>query len=119
MTRGVGQGDLPSIVRDATIHHIGLAECRVEVGKDDIRPGRDQVRGCRESQARLWHARFDAGSSAQGPTAAQQESYRIGRKLYDDTVVELTRLVDTEYAGLKAAMDAARVPWTPGRGLQE
>ncbi len=70
-------------------------------------------------QARLWHARFDPGSSAQGPTAAQQESYRIGRKLYDETVARLTRLVDTEYASLKNAMDAAKVPWTPGRGLQE
>ena len=70
-------------------------------------------------QARLWHARFDPGSSAQGPTAAQQESYRIARKLYDETVIELTRLVDNDYAGLKEAMDTARVPWTPGRGLQD
>jgi len=69
-------------------------------------------------QARLWHARFAPDSSAHGPTAAQQESYRIARKLYDETVAELTRLVDNEYAGLKDAMDIARVPWTPGRGLQ-
>ena len=40
-------------------------------------------------QARLWHARFDPSSSAHGPTAAQQESYRIARKLYDETVAEL------------------------------
>ena len=69
-------------------------------------------------QARLWHARFDPSSSAQGPNSAQQESYRIARKLYDDTVADLTRLVETEYAGLKEAMDTARVPWTPGRGIQ-
>ena len=69
-------------------------------------------------QTRLWHARFDPSSSAQGPTSAQQESYRIARKLYNETVVELTRLVETEYAGLKDAMDTARVPWTPGRGIQ-
>jgi hypothetical protein len=69
-------------------------------------------------QARLWHARFDPSSNAQGPTSAQQESYKISRKLYDETVAKLTRLVDTEYAGLKDAMDTARVPWTPGRGIQ-
>jgi hypothetical protein len=69
-------------------------------------------------QARLWHARFDPSSNAQGPTSAQQESYKIARKLYDETVARLTRLVDTDYAGLKDAMDTARVPWTPGRGLQ-
>jgi hypothetical protein len=70
-------------------------------------------------QERLWHARFDPSSSAHGPTAAQQESFRIARKLYDETVAELTELVDTDYAALKEAMDIARVPWTPGRGIQQ
>jgi hypothetical protein len=70
-------------------------------------------------QARLWHARFDPASSAHGPTAAQKESLRIARKLFDDTVAELTQLVDVDYAALKEAMDIAKVPWTPGRGLQE
>ncbi|MDH3861951.1 MAG: glycosyl hydrolase, partial [Gammaproteobacteria bacterium] len=36
-------------------------------------------------QTRLWHARFDPSSNAQGPTSAQQESYKISRKLYDET----------------------------------
>ena len=70
-------------------------------------------------QARLWHARFDPSSSAHGPTAAQKESLRIARKLYDETVAELTQLVDGDYAALKEAMDIAKVPWTPGRGIQE
>jgi len=26
--------------------------------------------------------------------------------------------VETDYAGLKQAMDVARVPWTPGRSVQ-
>ena len=69
-------------------------------------------------QARLWHARFDPSSSAHGPTAAQKESLRIARKLYDETVAELTQLVDGDYAALKEAMDIAKVPWTPGRGIQ-
>ena len=68
--------------------------------------------------ARLWHARFAPDMSAHGPTAAQQDSLRIARKLYDEVYAELTRLVEVEYAGLKEAMDTARVPYTPGRGLQ-
>ena len=68
--------------------------------------------------ARLWHARFAPGLSAHGPTAAQQDSLRIARKLYDEVYAELTMLVEEEYAGLKEAMDTARVPYTPGRGLQ-
>ena len=70
-------------------------------------------------QSRLWNARFDPSSSAHGPTAAQKESLRIARKLYNETVAELTQLVDGDYAALKEAMDIAKVPWTPGRGIQE
>ena len=66
---------------------------------------------------RLGHARFTP-NNAHGPTTAQQESLRIARKVYDETVAELTRLVETDYAGLKDAMDRARVPWTPGRSIQ-
>ncbi len=66
--------------------------------------------------ARLFHAGFYGG--AYGPTPEQRESLRIGRALYDDIVSELNDLVNVEYAGLKEAMDTARVPWTPGRGVQ-
>ena len=69
--------------------------------------------------ARLWHARFDPSSSAHGPTASQRQSLRLARKLYDETVAELKQLVDVEYEGLKEAMDTARVPWTPGRSVQD
>ncbi len=69
-------------------------------------------------QARLWHARFSPTHGAYGPTPAQHESLRIARELYDEVAADLTVLVDTEYAALKRAMDEARVPWTPGRGIQ-
>mgnify|MGYP001824155034 CR=1 FL=1 len=67
---------------------------------------------------RIWHARFDPGSSAYGPTPEQRESLQIGRALYDDVTGQLSALIDVEYVGLKEALDAARVPWTPGRGIQ-
>ncbi|MEM9690753.1 MAG: glycosyl hydrolase [Pseudomonadota bacterium] len=63
---------------------------------------------------RLWHARFAPGTNVYGPTPAQRESYRIGLALYNDIVNELDD-IDTEYEALKTAMDAAKVPWTPGR----
>jgi len=69
-------------------------------------------------EARLWHARFNPSSGAYGPTPAQRESYRIARARYDDIVDNLTTLVDNEYDSLKEALDAARVPWSPGRGIQ-
>lgn len=67
---------------------------------------------------RLWHAGFEFSLGAYGPTPEQRDSLRIGRSLYDEIVAELDRLVNEEYAGLKEAMDTARVPWTPGRSIQ-
>ena len=67
--------------------------------------------------ARSWHARFAPTTNAHGPTATQQDSLRIARKLYDEVFAELTAL-EAEYKGLKEAMDTARVPYTPGRGVQ-
>ena len=69
-------------------------------------------------EERIWHARFDPGSSAYGPTPEQRESLQIGRALFDNVSAQLSQLIDEEYAGFKEALDAARVPWTPGRGLQ-
>ena len=68
--------------------------------------------------ARLYHAGFEFSLGAYGPTPEQRDSLRIGRALYDQIVAELDQLVGEEYAGLKEAMDTARVPWTPGRSIQ-
>jgi len=68
--------------------------------------------------ARLFHARFAPGTNAYGPTPSQRESLRVARKQYDDVTQQLSNLVDVEYAGLKVALDAAGVPWSPGRGIQ-
>ena len=70
-------------------------------------------------RTRLQHARFSPTVGVYGPTPEQRESLRIARALYDQVVVGLATLVDTEYAGLKEAMDAAKVPWTPGRSIQK
>ncbi len=68
--------------------------------------------------ARLAHAKFRLDTGAYGPTPAQRESLRIARSLYDNVTRQLSNLVDVEYAGLKVALDAAGVPWSPGRGIQ-
>jgi hypothetical protein len=68
---------------------------------------------------RLWHAQYSPVSQAHGPTPAQRESLRIARAQYDSVIEDLRQIVDVDYAGLKEAMDTARVPWTPGRGIQD
>ena len=78
-----------------------------------MQPGRRPIGG----RQGLVHARFDPASNAYGPTAEQRESLAIGRELYDTVRRELSELIDVEYAGLKVALDAAGVPWSPGRGI--
>ena len=68
-------------------------------------------------RARLWHARF-APTNAYGPTPSQRESLRIASSLYQNVSEQLSNLVDVDYAGLKDALNAAGVPWSPGRGIQ-
>jgi hypothetical protein len=67
---------------------------------------------------RLWHARYAARQNAYGPTPEQRESLQIARDLYSDVKGELSNLYDVEYAALKEALNAAGVPWSPGRGVQ-
>ena len=57
-------------------------------------------------------------TNAYGPTQEQRESLSIARQAYDAVVAELDVLVNEEYAALKKALDDAKVPWTPGRGIQ-
>jgi photosystem II stability/assembly factor-like uncharacterized protein len=67
--------------------------------------------------ARLGHAAYNPHASAYGPTATQRESLAIAQAEYQDIGDALTRLIDSEYRDLLAALDAAGVPWTPGRGV--
>ena len=95
----------------------------LEVQRDRLRNNekRDMYKDLDEMtvQTRLQHARYNPSSGAYGPTPAQRESLRKARALYDEVAAELTTVVDEEYAALKQALDTAKVPWTPGRGVQQ
>ena len=68
--------------------------------------------------ARLRHAAYNPHANAYGPTETQQMSLGIARDVFAAVGAELGQLVDVEYRSLKDALDAADVPWTPGRGVQ-
>jgi hypothetical protein len=67
--------------------------------------------------SRLGHAAYNPHANAHGPTATQRESLTIAQDVYGEVSGELTRLVDREFKALLSALDAAGVPWTPGRGI--
>lgn len=75
------------------------------------------VQGPMPVSARLQHAAYNPHANAYGPTATQAESLRIAQDAYAEISRQLTTLVDVEYEQLTAALDAASVPWTPGRGV--
>ena len=51
------------------------------------------------------------------PTQTQREALAIARDNYAEIGPALTGLIDGEYQALKRTLDAAGVPWTPGRGV--
>ena len=67
--------------------------------------------------ARLSSAAYNPNTSAYGPTETQRESLEIAQSEYGEIGVELTQLIDRDYQALLNALDAAGVPWTPGRGV--
>ena len=67
--------------------------------------------------SRLRHAAYDPTTTAYGPTETQLDSLSIAQDVYDNVGNELTELIDHKYETLKTDLEAAGVPWTPGRGI--
>jgi photosystem II stability/assembly factor-like uncharacterized protein len=49
------------------------------------------------------------------PTATQREAYRIASEEFADELAKLKQLIEVDLRGLEKEMEAAGVPWTPGR----
>ena len=73
--------------------------------------------GLMSVRSRLSYASYNPNTTAYGPTQTQREALAIARESYGEIGPALTRLIDVEYQALKRALDAAGVPWTPGRGV--
>ena len=64
-------------------------------------------------QNRIFVASMGSGPSY-GPTATHREQLEIAEKQLQDVATELQAMID-EIQQLEAKLDAAGVPWTPGR----
>ena len=56
-------------------------------------------------------------STTQAPTATHRKSYEIAADEFSALLGDLTKLVETDVVALSQKLDAAGVPWTPGRGI--
>ncbi|MDA0993141.1 MAG: glycosyl hydrolase [Proteobacteria bacterium] len=75
------------------------------------------VNGPMPVTSRLSHAAYDPNTNAYGPTSTQGQSLSIAQGEFNDISNQLTLLINSEYRSLLNALDAAGVPWTPGRGV--
>jgi len=68
---------------------------------------------------RLRVASMGGGMSDYGPTATHRRVFEIARQEFGEIEVGLRQLIDVDLPALEAKMEAAGVPWTPGRPLPE
>jgi photosystem II stability/assembly factor-like uncharacterized protein len=68
---------------------------------------------------RLRVATITDGQSDYGPTATHRRSYEIAAVEFEAMLPELHRILEVELPALEAKMEAAGVPWSPGRPLPE
>ena len=66
---------------------------------------------------RISAAADGARSSAYGPTVTQARNLDLAEEEFADVGRALDRLIDEELGALKNELDAAGVPWSPGRGV--
>jgi photosystem II stability/assembly factor-like uncharacterized protein len=79
--------------------------------------GKYAVRRPMPLTTRLGNVAYNPNTTAYGPTDTQRESLQIALQQYQDISSMLTQLIDREYGNLLTTLDAAGVPWTPGRGV--
>ena len=56
-------------------------------------------------------------SSLQGPTTMHREMYSTAKIAFAELKSELSQLIENELPDLERRLDAAGLPWTPGRGV--
>jgi photosystem II stability/assembly factor-like uncharacterized protein len=66
---------------------------------------------------RLQVAAMSGGMSDYGATATHRRSFEIARQEFGEIEIGLRQLIDVDLPALEAKMEAAGVPWTPGRPL--
>ena len=122
--RGIKEVLMRSTVGDAMLDHEAralarkLADLELRLDGDDRRddlgdPGPVSI------SRRLGVAFLGTNWSSYGPTPTHRESFEIARDGFAELAVELETLVETDLPALEERLDAAGVPWTPGRGVPD
>ena len=95
-----------------------INQARDRLSGNDTRRGFSDP-GLMSVRSRLQYASYNPNGNAYGPTQTQTETFAIARDAYAEIGTALAQLIDGEYQSLLRALDAAGVPWTPGRGVMQ
>jgi hypothetical protein len=68
-------------------------------------------------QTRLGTAWRGTGNSTYGPTPMHKRQFEIAQEEFAELNATLSQLLDVDLPDLEVELDAAGVPWTPGRGV--
>ena len=122
--RGIKEVLMRSTVGDATLDDEARALAR-KLADLDLRLDGDDRRddlgdpGPVSISRRLGVAFLGTNWSSYGPTPTHRESFEIARDGFAELAAELETLVETDLPALEERLDAAGVPWTPGRGVPD
>jgi hypothetical protein len=61
---------------------------------------------------RIIQAQWDSTSA---PTTTSRDGYRFAAEAFGPVLAELTKLIETDLAGVERDLESAGGPWTPGR----
>ena len=76
-------------------------------------PSRPSIRG------RVQTALYGTLGQTYGPTTTHRRQAEIASAEYEQVIERIRQAVEVDLAGLKATLDEAGAPWTPGRRIPE
>ncbi|NNG17474.1 MAG: glycosyl hydrolase, partial [Gemmatimonadales bacterium] len=93
-----------------------LMDVRERLTGDRTRPRRSEP-GMPGITSRLQRVVSAGFSSTSAPTETQRQGYEIAAEEFGEIYDDLRQLVETDLPAFEARLEAAGVPWTPGRSI--
>jgi photosystem II stability/assembly factor-like uncharacterized protein len=97
---------------------IRLMDLREALGGDPTKRRRSES-AMPGIQSRISTVVFGSMSSTSAPTATQQQGYEIAASLFTEIYNDLSQLIEVDLPAFQQRLEAAGVPWTPGRGMPD
>ncbi len=109
-----GGGELIEMAREL---ELGLKDVRELLAGGTVKSGFNEPD--RISIRRRVGSANNAIKSTYGPTKTHRQDYAIAREEFEAVLGRVKKLIETDFVNLQKKLEAAGVPWTPGRPIPE